>query len=828
MDCVRMKSSFFIVCLFIFAFAFAFGVCRETPVCIPSERETLLKFKHHLSDPSNRLSSWNNASVDSNCCQWAGVVCNNVTAHVVELHLNTTKPDPVDYRFDDEGYGKTLEAYERSWLGGEISPCLADLKHLNYLDLSHNDDLGEGKSIPSFLGAMTSLTHLDLSHTGFYGKIPSQIGNLSNLVYLSLRSPNYDTLFVENVDWLSRLSKLEYLDLGCANLSKAFNWLHTLQALPSLTNLSLSACILPLPHHSQPSTLNFSSLLSLDMSYVNFFPKWMFGLTKLVSLKLSDNFIAGPLPDGIQNLTLLQTLDLSSNSFSSSIPDSLYSLRHLKFLSLCRNNLNGSISNALGNLTSLIELDLSLNFQLEGTIPTSLKSLTSLVQLDLSMNRLSGNLTNQIGDFEKLVKLDFSFNSISGTLPISFGKLSSLEYLDLSTNHLIGNPFESLKSLCKLSYLDINDNHFQGVVKEDDLANFTNMKVFSGKGDNVTLRMGSNWCPRFQLTSLDMRSWKLGPKFPSWIQSQKNLTFLDISNTWILDSIPTWFWETLPHASYVNLSHNHINGKLMTTLRNSLSIKVVDLSSNHLCDKLPHLSNDVNWLDISSNSFSETMDDFLCQKQDKLMQLQFLNLASNKLSGNIPDCWINWNKLVVLNLQSNNFIGNLPLSTGNLSSLRSLNIRNNSLSGIFPTTLRKNNQLISLDLGENNLSGTIPSLIGESLLNLRILRLRSNSFSGHLPNEICDMTSLQDLDFAHNSLSGNIPSCFSHLNAMFEKNKSGDLLIYVGVDVQYSEEDTGISVFLWTKGRDAEYKSILGLVTNVDLSNNNLSGTISR
>ncbi|KAL2334703.1 hypothetical protein Fmac_015916 [Flemingia macrophylla] len=567
------------------------------------------------------------------------------------------------------------------------------------------------------------------------------------------------------------------------------------------------------------------------MSYVGypFVPKWIFGLTKLVSLDLSDNIIEGPIPYDFQNLTLLQTLDLSYNLFSSSIPDSIYGLRHLKFLRLDGNNLNGSISNALGNLTFLIELDLSHNFHLEGTIPTSLKRLTSLVRLDLSDNHLSGNLTDQIGDFKKVAILDFSFNLIGGTLPISFRKLSSLEYLHVSKNHFTGNPFESLKSLYKLSHLYITINHFQGVVNEDDLANLTSLKSFYASGNNFTLKVGPDWYPRFQLTSLDMRSWKLGRKFPSWIQSQKNLQYLDMSNTWISDSIPTWFWEALPHASYVNLSHNHIHGKLMTTLRNPLSINFVDLSKNHLCGKLPYLSKDINWLDISSNSFSETMDDFLCQKQDKLMQLQFLNLASNKLSGRIPDCWINWNNSVVVNLQNNHFIGNLPPSIGYLSLLQSLNIRNNSLSGIFPTTLRKNNRLIYLDLGENNLSGTIPSLIGESLLNLRILRLRSNSFSGHIPNGICNMTFLQDLDFAHNSLSGNIPSCFSHLNSMFEKNKSSDLFIYYDrLNIYWLMDSPAISVFLWTKGRDVEYKSILGLVTNIDLSNNNLSGTIPR
>jgi len=103
----------------------------------------------------------------SNCCHWPGVVCNNVTAHVVQLHLNTSY-----YAFYYDGdYGFDEEAYERFQFGGEISPCLADLKHLNFFDFSGNDF--EGMPIPSFLGTMTSLTHLNLSYAGFMGKIPS-------------------------------------------------------------------------------------------------------------------------------------------------------------------------------------------------------------------------------------------------------------------------------------------------------------------------------------------------------------------------------------------------------------------------------------------------------------------------------------------------------------------------------------------------------------------------------------------------------------------------------------------------------------------------------
>ena len=236
--------------------------------------------------------------------------------------------------------------------------------------------------------------------------------------------------------------------------------------------------------------------------------------------------------------------------------------------------------------------------------------------------------------------------------------------------------------------------------------------------------------------------------------------------------LATWFWEPHSQVLYLNLSHNHIHGELVTTIKNPRSIQTVDLSTNHLCGKLPYLSNDVYELDLSTNSFSESMQEFLCNNQDKAMQLEFLNLASNNLSGEIPDCWINWPFLVEVNLQSNHFVGNFPPSMGSLAELQSLEIRNNLLSGIFPTSLKKTSQLISLDLGENNLSGCIPTWVGEKLSNMKILRLRSNSFSGHIPNEICQMSLLQVLDLAKNNLSGNIPSCFRNLSAMTLVNRS--------------------------------------------------------
>ncbi|XP_057722301.1 receptor-like protein EIX2 [Arachis stenosperma] len=425
--------------------------------------------------------------------------------------------------------------------------------------------------------------------------------------------------------------------------------------------------------------------------------------------------------------------------------------------------------------------------------------------------------------FKNLETLDLSRNKIIGEIPQSFAKLFSLRFVDFSKNQLTGNPFKILASLTKLLSLVIDDNLFQGIVHEDDLANFTTLHVLSASSNNLTLKVHPSWKPKFQLFQLKISSWKLGPSFPSWIRSQYHLQHLDLSNAGLSDSIPIWFWETSHYCFHLNFSHNHIHGKLPKELKILESFgAAVDLSSNHLHGNLPSVSEDVVWLDLSHNSFDGLLMDFLCQKSDIPKRLRILNLASNNLSGKIPNCWRMWPQLMDVNLESNSFIGSLPYSMGSLSGLQYLHIRNNTLSGKFPISSKENKELILLDLGENNLTGNIPRWVGESLVNLKFLRLRSNHLSGTIPNGLCDMKFLQVLDLALNNLSGNIPNCLNHLSAIINKTSASSSF---QESMGYASDT--ISMNLWVKGKDAEYNNILGLVKNIDLSSNKLSGGIT-
>ena len=105
--------------------------------------------------------------------------------------------------------------------GGKLNPSLLDLKHLNYFDLSFNNF--SASPILEFLSSIKSLTSLNLSNVGFVGVIPHQLGNLSNLLYLNLKSSIFPGLYVNNLQWLLGLPLLQHLNMSGVDLSKTSN-----------------------------------------------------------------------------------------------------------------------------------------------------------------------------------------------------------------------------------------------------------------------------------------------------------------------------------------------------------------------------------------------------------------------------------------------------------------------------------------------------------------------------------------------------------------------------------------------------------------------------
>ncbi|KAL5573832.1 hypothetical protein UlMin_023429 [Ulmus minor] len=211
--------------------------------------------------------------------------------------------------------------------------------------------------------------------------------------------------------------------------------------------------------------------------------------------------------------------------------------------------------------------------------------------------------------------------------------------------------------------------------------------------------------------------------------------------------------------------------------------------------------------------------------------LSFLDISYNQLSGELPDCWSQVQYLAILILTNNNLSGRIPSSFESLIVIQSLHLGENNFSGELPSL--KSPRLRVLDVGENKLSEPIPTWIGKNQSNLVVLILRSNKFYGSMSTSFCYLSSLQLLDLSSNNISGRIPKCLSNLTELREYGSP-----YTTINIPYLNSASPFepraatpffdeAQFIW-KGNPSRYKSTLGLVKNIDLSNNKLMGEIPK
>ncbi|CAA3023365.1 receptor 12 [Olea europaea subsp. europaea] len=314
--------------------------------CIDRERQALLKFKHGLVDDRGILSSWGSEEVKKECCKWKGISCSNRTGHVVSLDMHVPPSDGYVY----------LEA-------AKLIPALLELQNLNYLDLSFVDF---GSEIPKFIGSFKKLRHLNLSGTFFIGEVPCELGNLTNPHTLDLR---YNDLRIKNLEWLSHLSLMSFLDLSHNDFGRSE------------------------------------------------IPRFFGYFKKLRRLKLSVSNFTGEVPCELGNLTNLHTLNLHENNFRIKNLEWLSHLSLLSYLDLSGVNLMNQTSwlHHMTRFPFLEELFLSYcrlpNIMPSFNILTN-SSLPYLSILDLSSNDLTSSFAfHWLFNFSaSLTSIDLSHN----------------------------------------------------------------------------------------------------------------------------------------------------------------------------------------------------------------------------------------------------------------------------------------------------------------------------------------------------------------------------------------------------------------------------------
>ncbi|KAE8647939.1 receptor-like protein EIX2 [Cucumis sativus] len=768
--------SLWMMILLLLLLHFCFSITAAAP-CIQKERQALLRFKNSFyDDPSLRLASWN-ASTD--CCNWKGVGCNQITGHVTIIDLRRD-PWQVDCYLSPLYSNKSIDS------------SLFELKYLSYLDLSGN--YFDSIQIPSFLGSMVELTYLNLSGTSISSKVLPHLGNLTNLDTLDL-SNNYwvDTEGV--VEWISHLSSLQFLDLTNMNFSKSLNLMQVLSSLPMLSSLRLSSCSLQNIHFSL-SSLNYSSFLS-----------------RVQVLDLSNNQLSGSTPKAFQNMSSLNLLNLSANKFTS-IEGGLYS-------SFIENNCGLEVfdfswnidfdadlfvtyvNESMGCSNNQYDLQLlNLGYtSIKTKIPDWLGKFKNMKSLDLGYSKIYGPIPASLGNLSSLEYLILSGNALTGAIPTSLGRLLNLRKLHLSNNRLEGVSDECFIQLENLEWLDISKNLLKGILTEAGFANLSRLDaLLIDHNEHLSLDMSPNWIPPFQLKFLTADSCIgcFGGEFPQWLQNQKSLISLLLSNVSISSAIPTWFISQ--NLSTLNLSYNKMTGPIFS--------KIVD--------QMPNLSR----LFLNDNVINDSLISLLCQ----LKNLYLLDLSNNRLTGIVEGCLLTPN-LKILDLSSNNFFGTFPYSKGDLSYIQQLNLGNNNFEGSMPIVLKNSQSLDTLNLGGNKFSGNIPTWVGNNLESLQLLILRGNLFNGTIPSTLCKLSNLQILDLAHNQLEGVIPPNLSNFNVMTRKSSNGHLsgCEYFDDEMCYHGEKY---VVQHIKSSDLNYSMEQTLLVNIDLSKNHLVGSI--
>ncbi|XP_066341904.1 receptor-like protein 43 [Miscanthus floridulus] len=585
-----------------------------------------------------------------------------------------------------------------------------------------------------------------------------------------------------------------------------------------------------------PSLLSLHHLESLDLSLNNLsgpagggVPEFLGLLKNLRYLDLYGMPLSGSVPPQLGNLSKLHYLDLSGTDEFTFFPDlystdiSWLSSLPLRYLDMGSVNLSGivgwahvvnmvpslkvlrldgcsltSANQSLPhlNLTGLAKLTLSDNYLDHPVASCWFWNLTSLGYLDLAATSLYGPVPDALGCMMSLQALEFS-RCTSGSIDImtaNMTNLCELERIDFSGSDFDGSItdlFERLPqcSSNKLKELNLGFNNFSGVLP-NHLGRWARLVTLDLSNNQITGQLPSEIENMTSLVTLSLDSNQLTGQIP---RLPPNLHALDISRNYLSGPLPSNFGA--PKLSDLSLFSNHISGHIPHSICELNLYNQLNLGDNHLEGEFPQCSEPrmTPTLILSNNMLSGKLDTIL----ETYPELQILDLAWNKFTGNIPETITNLGGLIYLDLAGNNLSGALPHHLSNFMGMKatrhtSLQPANSvflsqqtSTSVSYPAKIQPANrpinlsvttkgqeryyfdyvlyEMVNIDMSSNHLTGVIPEEI-TSLDGVVNLNLSRNNLTGKFSERIGVMKSLESLDLSENKLCGEIPQSLSNLS----------------------------------------------------------------
>ncbi|XP_068488791.1 cuscuta receptor 1-like isoform X2 [Phaseolus vulgaris] len=554
-------------------------------------------------------------------------------------------------------------------------------------------------------------------------------------------------------------------------------------------------------------------------------------LSSLKILSLSQCDINGKLPEADWfKLEKLEELNLIYNKFEGSLPSSFVNMTSLRILELSYNHFIGNFASNLASLTSLeyfgfnesqFEVPISFtpfsnhsNLKFiygEGNkvIMDSAQSQTWIPKFQLQVLSLSSTTDTNFIPFPKfllyqynITSLDFTSCKLEGEFPNwlleNNTQLTEIIMRNCSFN---GNFQLPSHPLLKIRRIDVSDNMITGQIFGSNISSiFPNLQFLNMSMNGIRGSIPREFSQMHLLDTLDLSDNSLSGEIPKNISGDKSeLKFLKLSNNKLHGPVfPTL--STLKNLEELYLDGNSLSGSINSF--SSTSLLALDISNNHLVGKLPSVIGN-------------------------LSNLVVLLLSNNHLGGSISTTFVELKALAYLDISRNDFTGLLPSFA---SVMRFIHMSNNRFTGLSKSTFNSSSPVL-LDLSYNRITSKIQDMILD-LQNspLNILILKGNHFSGHIPQQLCQLKELFILDLSSNNISGLIPKCLGKMPFKYE-NTVG--LSLHGRAFGYSRRwgnsfpTAKEKVNFTTKKTSYTYKGdILGYMSGIDLSNNKLNGNI--
>ncbi|TYJ05596.1 hypothetical protein E1A91_A12G174100v1 [Gossypium mustelinum] len=496
---------------------------------------------------------------------------------------------------------------------------------------------------------------------------------------------------------------------------------------------------------------NFAQPCSCS-SKLSKFPFYGFGLRRSAC---SKGKLVGNLSPLVGKLTELRVLSLAFNDIGGEIPLELWGLQNLEELDLEGNSLTGKLPNEFVGLRNLRVLNLGFN-ELEGEIPGSFSRFVDLEVLNLAGNKLKGSMPSYVGSFHKLKGLYLSNNQLNGPILENFGSnCRYLEYLDLSWNFLVGSIPSSLGNCPRLQTLLLFSNMLDGVIP-NELGQLHKLEILDVSRNNLSglIPMELGNCAQLSVLVLS----NLFDPVLSEQSSSEELSFrLPLATTdeynHFRGSIPMRI-TTLAKLKLLWVPRANLEGKLARSWSGCENLEMVNLAQNRFsgeifglfngCKKLQHL-------DLSSNRLTGELDDKL-----PIPCMTLFDISGNLMSGSIPK----FNQSVCPGFSSLSY--GLLQTRDPVFVYLSFFAYKTRHAMVFPFSGSK--AVLIHNFGGNSFSGSLPGLpVVPTRLEKQIdyaFLAGGNKLTGSFPGSLfgnCNKLHGLIADVSKNKLSGHIP-----------------------------------------------------------------------